>query len=168
MLERFEAGAAKWARASGGSVLELHAYALAEPVDEGVLRDRLRAELTRICPETRDAAVVAEEWLVRADCPLVSTEPWQLRPGVVTPYPQLVLAGDGIRCDYPVALMERAATTGFLAANALLGGWGLAGHDLWTVPMAGRHAVTRWAARRSLRGRTRSDQPGYSPRIRSS
>ena len=50
-----------------------------------------------------------------------------------------MLAGDGIRCDYPVALMERAATTGFLAANQLLAGWGLAGHDLWTVPTSTRH-----------------------------
>jgi hypothetical protein len=31
-----------------------------------------------------------------------------------------VLAGDGIRCDFLVALMERAATTGLLAANQLL------------------------------------------------
>ena len=53
-----------------------------------------------------------------------------------TPHPRIVLAGDGIRCDFPVALMERAATTGFLAANQLLGGYGLAGHDLWTVPCA--------------------------------
>ena len=45
-----------------------------------------------------------------------------------------MLAGDGIRCDFPVALMERAATTGFLAANRLLAQDGLAGHDLWTVP----------------------------------
>ena len=49
-----------------------------------------------------------------------------------------MLAGDGIRCDYPVALMERAATTGFLAANQLLSRWGLAGHDLWTVPTSAR------------------------------
>ena len=148
VLERFEAGASNWAQATGGSVVELHAYALPDPVDEAAVRSELRAELGRVYPETLSAAVAHEEWLVRADCPLVSTEPWQLRPGVLTPYPQLVLAGDGIRCDYPVALMERAATTGFLAANALLSGWGLAGHDLWTVPMAGRHALTRWAARR--------------------
>ena len=53
----------------------------------------------------------------------------------------MVLAGDGIRCDYPVALMERAATTGWLAANALLAPEGVAGHDLWTVPMTSRHPV---------------------------
>jgi isorenieratene synthase len=39
--------------------------------------------------------------------------------------------------------MERAATTGFLAANELLASYGLAGHDLWTVPMHSRHRVAR-------------------------
>jgi isorenieratene synthase len=33
--------------------------------------------------------------------------------------------------------MERAATTGFLAANTLLGSWGVEGQDIWTVPMRG-------------------------------
>ena len=56
--------------------------------------------------------------------------------------PRFVLAGDGIRCDYPVALMERAATTGFLAANALLVSAASAGHDLWTVPMRSRNRVS--------------------------
>jgi isorenieratene synthase len=60
-----------------------------------------------------------------------------------TQHPRIVLAGDGIRCDFPVALMERAATTGFLAGNRLLRIWRLAGHDLWTVPMRGRHRLAR-------------------------
>ena len=62
---------------------------------------------------------------------------WDERPGVETPSGRLVLAGDWVRCDYPVALMERAATTGFLAANSLLARWGAAGQDVWTVPMRG-------------------------------
>ena len=50
-----------------------------------------------------------------------------------------MLAGDGMRCDYPVALMERAATTGCLAANELLpvGAWPgttLDGPDAVTAP----------------------------------
>ena len=53
---------------------------------------------------------------------------------MATPQPGLVLAGDGIRIDLPVALMERAATTGWSAANQLLESWGLAGHELCTVP----------------------------------
>ncbi len=139
VLERFEAGARRWSDAHDASVVEVHAYALQpEDGDEEQVRRTLRAELARVYPETADAQVVAEEWLLSDDCPLVGTSPWLRRPEVATPDPRLVLAGDGIRCDYPVALMERAATTGFLAANRLLAGWGLAGHDLWTVPMSTR------------------------------
>ena len=54
-----------------------------------------------------------------------------------------MLAGDGIRIDLPVALMERAATTGWSAANQLLARWGLAGHTLHTVPTQGRNPVLR-------------------------
>ncbi|MET0695217.1 MAG: FAD-dependent oxidoreductase [Propionibacteriaceae bacterium] len=147
VLERFEAGARRWADAHHGSVVEVHAYALPADADEATVQQQLRHELGRVYPETRDAEVVAEEWLVSDDCPLVGTGPWLRRPEVGTPDARLVLAGDGIRCNYPVALMERAATTGFLAANQLLGGWGLAGHDLWTVPMRSRHAVAGRARR---------------------
>jgi carotenoid phi-ring synthase / carotenoid chi-ring synthase len=141
VLERFEGGARRWATAHGGSVVELHAYALTAQPDEAVLKDRLLAELRRIYPELESATIVAEEWLVTDDSPLWGTDPWEQRPTVRTPHPRIVLAGDGIRCDFPVALMERAATTGFLAANQLLNIYGVAGHDLWTVPMRSRHQV---------------------------
>lgn len=139
VLERFEAGARRWSQAHDGSVVEVHAYALPGDADEASVREELRAELARVYPETAAAAVVQEEWLVEDDCPLVGTGPWVRRPEVATPDRRLVLAGDGIRCDFPVALMERAATTGFLAANQLLAQEGLAGHDLWTVPTRTRH-----------------------------
>ncbi|MGI8456976.1 MAG: FAD-dependent oxidoreductase [Propionibacteriaceae bacterium] len=141
VLERFEAGAARWAAAHDGSVVELHAYAMTAEPD--VVRAELLTQLTRIYPETAAAQTVAEQWLVRDDCPLVGTEPWASRPEVSTPDPRLVLAGDGIRCDFPVALMERATTTGFLAANQLLAGWGRSGHELWTVPMSARIPAVR-------------------------
>ena len=141
VLERFEDGAAGWSRLHGGSVLELHAYALPAETNEVELQQVLRAELGRVYPETIGAGVVADEWLMKDDCPLIDTRPWKLRPEVVTPDPRLVLAGDGIRCDLPVALMERAATTGLLAANQLLSKWNLRGHDLWTVPVRGRLSI---------------------------
>ncbi len=143
VLERFEAGAAAWVAEHHGSVVEVHAYALADEAVETQVRERLRTELARVYPETADARVVADEWLVSDDCPLVGTGPWADRLEVRTPDSRVVLAGDGIRCDYPVALMERAATTGMLAANALLSDFGLAGHDIWTVPMRSRHADRR-------------------------
>ena len=80
----------------------------------------------------------------------MGTDPWDQRLTVQTPHPRIVLAGDGIRCDFPVALMERAATTGFLAANQLLSNWGVAGHDLWTVPMRSRHRLSTTLHRLSL------------------
>ena len=45
--------------------------------------------------------------------------------------------------------MERAASTGWHAANCLLAGWGLAGHELYSVPTRGRLGLlSRLAARR--------------------
>ena len=139
-LEQLEDGARAWAGRTGGSVVELHAYALPRDLadDEQALRDVLWRELARIHPSLVDARVLGEELLVREDCPLVGTDPWATRPGVRTPDRRVVLAGDGIRCELPVALMERAATTGFQAADALLGGWDVAGHGTWSVPLRGR------------------------------
>jgi isorenieratene synthase len=68
---------------------------------------------------------------------------------VRTPFGGLVLAGDGIRIDVPVALMERAATTGWHAANCLLARWSLAGHELYTVPTHGRFPLLSTLAARS-------------------
>ena len=142
-LERFEAGASRWATETGGSVIELHGYAAPEAVatDPEALESfcaELVDELHRAYPETAAMGILHEETLVYDDCALVDAErAWRNRPGIQTPHPQLMLAGDWVRCDYPVALMERATTTGMLAANQLLLGWGIAGEDLWTVPMRG-------------------------------
>ncbi|WP_375493272.1 FAD-dependent oxidoreductase [uncultured Jatrophihabitans sp.] len=143
VLERFEAGAAAWVQRTGGSVVELHAYALPPDVDAADARARMLATLRSIYPEYARHEITGEEFLQREDCPLIDQAPWFDRPDVTTPDPRVVLAGDGVRCDYPVALMERAATTGLQAANRLLADWGLAGHDLWTVPLRGRHVIRR-------------------------
>ncbi|MDO0929053.1 FAD-dependent oxidoreductase [Streptomyces sp. TG1A-8] len=147
VLERWEDEAARWAARTGGSVVELHAYAVRPDAPRDVEQKRLVAELHRVYPETRRAAVVdaRHEW--RQDCPLFPTGGYADRPAVRTPEPGLVLAGDLVRTGLPVALMERAATSGFLAANALLERWGVRGQALWTVPDRGRVAVLRALAR---------------------
>ncbi len=147
VLERFEQGAAGWARQHGGSVVELHAYALEDGTSDDAVRTEMRTVLDGMYPELAGVRVVADEYVRSSDCPLIGTQPWAERPGVATPDPRVVLAGDGVRCDYPVALMERAATTGFLAANQLLAGWAVAGHDVWTVPMRARTWLARHAGR---------------------
>ncbi len=134
-LDAFESGAASWAARRDGAVVEVHAYALRE-VDE-TTRPRLWAEAAQAAPALGGVPVVHEEWLVEQDCALVDTSPWLDRPTVTTPDSRVMLAGDLVRCDLPVALMERAATTGWQAANALLAGWGRPGHTLWSPPTRG-------------------------------
>lgn len=159
VLERFEAGAAKWSASNGGSVVELHAYAI--PVEwhgdaeaEKQLTAQLMEELARVYPETRTLGVVAQELLIERDCPLVGTGAWDQRAEVHTPHEGIVLAGDWVRSELPIALMERAATTGWMAANQLLNEWGIAGHSLWSVPTRGRHwwpGASRWLMSRAPR-----------------
>jgi carotenoid phi-ring synthase / carotenoid chi-ring synthase len=144
VLDRYEREAADWARQHRGSVVELHSYAAksAQP------KDAMAARLHQLYPETAGAQVVYEQMLHRHDCPLFAPGTYAQRPGVTTPLPGLLLAGDGIRIDLPVALMERAATTGWSAANQILAQWGIAGHALCTVPTQGRPALLRFLAGR--------------------
>ncbi|MFG2833095.1 FAD-dependent oxidoreductase [Streptomyces sp. NPDC048434] len=146
VLDRWEGEAARWARRTGGAVVELHGYAVDESADRHAVERRLLRHLHEVYPETADARIVdaRQEW--RADCPLFPVKGYLSRPTVRTPHPALTMAGDLVRTDLPVALMERAATTGFLAANSLLRRWGAAGHPLWTVPRRGRSPVLRCMA----------------------
>jgi carotenoid phi-ring synthase / carotenoid chi-ring synthase len=154
VLDRYDRQARDWRRDHGGSVVELHAYAA--PGDPGAppspeLLGQTANRLHELYPETAAARVVAEAIQWRADCPMFGVGDFARRPRVRTPFPGLVLAGDGIRIDLPVALMERAASTGWHAANCLLARWDLAGHELYSVPTRGRLALLRQLAARSAR-----------------
>ncbi len=147
VLERYEREAAAWAGRTGGSVVELHSYAVTGPHDG--LRDRMLARLHELYPGSAQAPRSSTN-----ACCAAATAPGS-RPAT-TPRgrrspprnPAVVLAGDGIRIDLPVALMERAATTGWSAANRLLAHYGLAGHELHTVPVQGRSPRLRRLAQR--------------------
>jgi isorenieratene synthase len=150
VLERYDRQARDWRETHGGSVVELHAYAASGDPGTPPPPDLLAgtaARLHELYPETAGARVLAESVQWRADCPMFGVGDFARRPRVRTPFPGLVLAGDGVRIDLPVALMERAASTGWHAANCLLARWGLAGHELYSVPTRGRMAPLRWLAR---------------------
>jgi carotenoid phi-ring synthase / carotenoid chi-ring synthase len=149
VLERYEQQAAQWARDHRGAVIELHCYA----TDSESSGEAAIAQLHKLYPETAAANVLHQRVLRRSDCPLFAPGTFSRRPTVATPQPGLVLAGDGIRIDLPVALMERAATTGWSAANQLLASWGLAGHELCTVPTRGRSTLLRTLAESQRRHR---------------
>lgn len=144
VLERYEREAAQWAARTGGSVVELHAYSVTE--DDERVRDALIGRLHDLYPRPpirrSSRNVLSGAKTARVSPRAISAG----RPTVTTPDPRIVLAGDGIRLDLPVALMERAATTGFVAANQLLSRFGLAGHAIHTVPNRGRSPLLRWLA----------------------
>lgn len=148
VLDRYDRTAADWASRNGGSVVELHSYALPGSPSVDALREPTLARLREIYPETAGAGIVDERHELRQDCPLLHPGGFADRLPVVSPDPALTVAGDHARIDLPVALMERAATTGMQAANALLSRWGLEGHALWTVPDRGRYAPLRALAGR--------------------
>jgi len=133
----FEDESRDWAARTGGAVVELHAYALKGPVDEAALRADLRAGLDAIYPEFRGARTLDERFLLRGDCPSFYPGGAALRPAVATPWPGLALAGDFVRLPLPTALMERAATAGFLAASVLLNRYDVRPEPLWSVPRRG-------------------------------
>ena len=127
----------EWAQRTGGSVVELHAYAIEKDPDHAAVKAELLAGLHALYPETRSARIVHERWLVRRDCPAFAPGSHALRPGVETPFSQLALAGDFVRIPMPSALMERAAASGFLAANSLLSAHRVVPEPVQSVPRRG-------------------------------
>jgi isorenieratene synthase len=81
-------------------------------------------------PEMREAKILDERWLHRRDCPAFRPGSHALRPRPVTEAAEIVLAGDFVKMPFATALMERAATSGMMAANALLRDRGLRPHDI--------------------------------------
>lgn len=133
----FQDEARAWVDQHGGSVVELHAYAVPEHLDEATIRDALWRAFVDLYPEYRGATIRDQRYLAAQDCPAFEVGRHALRPGVETPFPGLTLAGDFTRLPIPSALMERAATSGMMAANATLAPWRGRPEPLWTVPTRG-------------------------------
>lgn len=122
IYDHFQDESRAFAASAGGSVVELHAYAVAPDTDHESLRRELLAGLHALYPETAAARVLDERFLWRQDCPGFPPGVQAHRPGVVTPHTGIALAGDFVRLPLATALMERAATSGLAAANQLLSG----------------------------------------------
>jgi carotenoid phi-ring synthase / carotenoid chi-ring synthase len=137
-FHRYEAESRAWVEArGGGSVLELHCYALPDSLDdEGVPAAFLR-DLHRFFPELEGARILREYLQIRGDFPAFHTGLYRHRPGVETALPGLYLAGDWVKMPFPSMLMEAAFTSGLLAANAILDGLGVQGEPIYRVPLEG-------------------------------
>lgn len=137
IFDRFQDESRAWAARTGGSVVELHAYALPDGVGEDAVRQDLWAQTVGLYPELAGARVLEERMLVRQDCPSFAPGAASMRPGPATPLPGLALAGDFVELPFPGALMEGAVASGVLAANHLLARWRVRGHQLRSVPRRG-------------------------------
>lgn len=119
-LDRLQETAARWAKQCGGSLLELHFYGNRSEAfgdDERLihLAHQNALSLWPTLPQPGSAAVVNN--------PQTHTQfrlgTYSKTPTIETAIPNLVLAGDWPRAPRPVMFMERAATTGSLAAQWL-------------------------------------------------
>ncbi len=137
LYELFEGESRRWAKATGGSIVELHAYAVPDGMTEASAREELIAQLYAAYPETRSARILEERYLFRQDCPAFAPGSHAKRPGVETTIAGVVLAGDFVKLPFPSALMERATSAGFMAANALLKSRGLTAEPVRHGPTKG-------------------------------
>jgi len=131
-----------WAKKTGGCVLELHAYAIA-PEDirpEEEVKATMLQELHTIFPETARATVLHELFMQQSNFSRWAPGDHANRPGIETPFSNLFLAGDWVKVDAPVFLMEAAAFTGRMAANAVFRQEFLKPVPLPIVPMEGLFA----------------------------
>lgn len=140
VFENLEDESRAWATRTGGSVVELHAYALPPGTDEVTLKRQLLDGLHTLYPETTAASIIEERFLLRQDCPSFAPGSHALRPDVRTPFRGLSLAGDFVQLPFPSALMERAASAGMLAASTLLDALGVQPEPLWSVAVRGPFA----------------------------
>ena len=116
-----------WAASTGGSVIELHLYAidseLADAPDDQVW-PIVRPLLLDVVPELVDAAVLGSTVGTYENFSSFAAGLAAHRPFPATPASDgvagLFLAGDWIAAPVPSALMERAVLTGRLAANEIL------------------------------------------------
>ena len=132
-----------WAQATGGSVVELHAYCYKErefPTQEALLIT-FEQELYEIVPELRGATILHRELVNQKNFSGFPPRSHAQRPTSATAVPNLFLAGDWVRMPFPCALMERAVSSGFLAANEILSREGLQRRTLYSVHPRGLLAI---------------------------
>jgi carotenoid phi-ring synthase / carotenoid chi-ring synthase len=140
---RVEEASAAWAADSGGSVLELHCYAVPDSVHESEIADTLKEGLWAQFPELRWCRVLGEHLQVNRNFTAFHTGMRARRPPVQTEHSCLMLAGDWVALTVPAMLMEAAVTSGLEAANAILRREGVREEPVYSVPRRGVFASSR-------------------------
>ena len=124
-----------WSEKTGGSVVELHAYCYKEkefPTQESLLTT-FEEELYQIVPELTNSQMLHRELVNQKNFSGYPPNSYENRPGTTTKVTNLAFAGDWVKMPFPCGLMERAVSSGLLAANAILHQEGLQRKKLLTV-----------------------------------
>lgn len=131
----------EWHQATGGSAAELHIY---DPppasTDETMLLARAVADMTRAFPELRGHVLQTTMQRNPAAHTLFTPGDPAFTLGIQTPWLGILACGDWIAHPNPSLYLERAVTTGMLAANLLLEERGLQPWPLRTHPAPERLA----------------------------
>ncbi|MGK7941898.1 MAG: FAD-dependent oxidoreductase [Crocosphaera sp.] len=125
----------EWAKQTGGSVIELHAYCYKEkhfPTQE-ILLQTFEQELYKIVPKLSEANLLHRELVNQKNFSGYPPNSYKNRPETTTEIDNLFFAGDWVKMPFPCGLMERAVSSGLLAANAILEKEGLQRRTLLTV-----------------------------------
>ncbi|HEY9763699.1 MAG TPA: FAD-dependent oxidoreductase [Trichocoleus sp.] len=122
LYHRIQEDYIEWANRTGGSVVELHAYCYKEkefPTQQDLL-DTFQTELYEIVPALKGATVLHRQLVNQKNFAGFPPGSFADRPATQTPVSNLIFAGDWVKMPFPCGLMERAVSSGLLAANSIL------------------------------------------------
>ncbi len=135
LYHRIQSQFIDWAAQTGGSVVELHAYCYKEkefPTQEALLAT-FEQELYEIVPTLAQANLLHRELVNQKNFSGYPPGSYAQRPETATAVTNLFLAGDWVKMPFPCGLMERAISSGLLAANEILQQEGLQRRILFSV-----------------------------------
>ncbi len=136
-VDRAEKESHAWALKHGGSVVELHCYAVPDSWREEDLEAALIDELKKFVPELEGAVVRHSHFQLRRDFAAFHVGMANARPGTDTGVDGLYVAGDWVKLPFPAMLMEAAFSSGLVAANRILARDGLREELVESVPLKG-------------------------------
>ncbi|WP_413200726.1 FAD-dependent oxidoreductase [Nostoc piscinale] len=125
----------EWSQRTGGSVVELHAYCYKEKQfpTQAALLETFEQELYNIVPDLKQAKILHRELVNQHNFSGYPPHSYAERPETSTNIPNLIFAGDWVKMPFPCGLMERAVSSGLLAANEILHREGLQRRSLFSV-----------------------------------
>jgi isorenieratene synthase len=135
LYHRIQTQFIEWAQRTGGSVVELHAYCYKEkkfPTQEALLAT-FQSELYEIVPELKEAKILHRELVNQKNFTGYPPNSYGERPETNSNISNLVFAGDWVKMPFPCGLMERAVSSGLLAANEILHQEGVQRRSLLSV-----------------------------------